>query len=77
MVGLRPGAHPRLVVGRGRVWVTQTGDGRDHILAPGEGLNLRPRGRVAVQALVEAELVLTDLVEDGAAPGPLRVGPVM
>jgi len=61
---LRPGPRPRLVVEHGRVWVTQTGEGRDHILAPGEGVNLHPRGRVVVQALAEADLVLTDLVED-------------
>lgn len=42
----------------GRVWLTQEGDARDRILAPGEVFRPDRAGRVAVQAFRDARLVL-------------------
>ena len=40
----------------GVVWVTREGDARDYILATGEDLRLEGRGRVVVQAILDAEV---------------------
>jgi nicotinic acid mononucleotide adenylyltransferase len=52
----------------GSVWLTREGDPVDHVLAPGETLQLDGRGRVVVQALQPARLHLSG----PKAPGPLR-----
>ena len=35
----------------GTLWITQTGDGRDHIVLPGESFTAERPGRVVLQAL--------------------------
>jgi hypothetical protein len=35
----------------GTLWITQTGDGRDHIVLPGESFTADRPGRVVLQAL--------------------------
>ncbi len=42
----------------GAVWVTQTGDFADHLLAAGDCLRLPANPHTIVQALRDAELVL-------------------
>lgn len=59
IVDLRP-ARPgeRVEVRDGRVWITQTGDARDHVLEAGETFLPSRRGLVVVQALEPARLLL-------------------
>ncbi|HYE05939.1 MAG TPA: DUF2917 domain-containing protein [Planctomycetota bacterium] len=56
--GRSPGGGSRIAVERGRAWITQTGDRRDHVLERGEVLRLAARGRVVVQNLGDEPLVL-------------------
>ena len=49
---------------RGRAWLTQTGDPRDHILAPGSTHRLGTRGKVTVWAAGPCALKV-----EGTAPG--------
>lgn len=47
-----PGGLPtRIAIHAGTVWITQTGDGHDHIVRAPAVFCPAPRGRVAVQAL--------------------------
>lgn len=48
----RPGV--RIRCRSGRVWVTQAGDSRDYLLAAGQQVALRRRGRVVITALEES-----------------------
>jgi hypothetical protein len=48
-----------IVCVRGEVWVTQRGDVRDYVLAPGEILVVTQRGGVLVEALSDASIVVT------------------
>jgi hypothetical protein len=50
----KPGARISCV--NGLVWVTQSGDGADHVLAQGESFTVFPRGRVVIQALSDARV---------------------
>ncbi|HEY7117744.1 MAG TPA: DUF2917 domain-containing protein [Tepidisphaeraceae bacterium] len=43
---------------RGELWITQSGDERDHVIAEGESFTAAPRGRVVVQALSSARVRL-------------------
>ena len=42
----------------GRLWITQSGDGRDHLLGPGKRFAVLGRGRVVIVALEEAGLTI-------------------
>ncbi len=44
----------------GAVWLTQEGDSRDHVLAPGDARVIESSGRVAVQALRTARVRIVD-----------------
>lgn len=52
-----------LVCRRGRVWVTQEADVRDYVLEPGQMFVIAQPGTVILQALCEAELVLTPALQ--------------
>jgi hypothetical protein len=47
-----------IAVFEGRVWVTQDNDWRDFVLDAGESLAVERHGRVVVQALSDASLLL-------------------
>lgn len=40
----------------GLIWITQTGDGTDHVLAENESFTIALRGRVVIQALSNARV---------------------
>ena len=42
----------------GRLWITQSGDGRDHLLTPGKRFAVLGRGRVVIVALQAAALTI-------------------
>lgn len=42
----------------GRLWVTQAGDGRDHLLGPGDCFAVTTRGRVVIVPLKDVRLAL-------------------
>jgi hypothetical protein len=44
----------------GQLWITQAGDGRDIILLAGESFTPAAKGRVVVQALSDARVVVRD-----------------
>lgn len=48
---------------RGRVWVTQEADVRDYVLEPGQMFVIAQPGTVILQALRDAELVLTPALQ--------------
>ena len=48
----------RIVARRGIVWVTEEGDGVDHIVGPGDALIVAHAGRTVVQALQPAWISL-------------------
>jgi hypothetical protein len=52
----------RIAARTGRVWITQEGDRRDHIVGPGETLVVARPGRTVVQALQSARIALRDRV---------------
>jgi hypothetical protein len=64
--------HPQrgqcLVVFSGRVWLTQDGDSRDHVLKPGASFTFDRTSLVLVQALEPAYL---SVLEPNAAPEPI------
>ena len=49
----------RIFCRQGQCWLTQSGDHRDHILGPGDGFNVRSRGRLIVTATEPCQLLLT------------------
>lgn len=50
----------RIVARSGTVWVTEEGEARDHIVAPGDALVVARSGRTVVQALQAAWISLAD-----------------
>jgi hypothetical protein len=52
----KPGARVSCV--GGSIWVTQTGDGADHVLGEGESFTVYLRGRVVIQALSDARVLV-------------------
>lgn len=52
-----------IVCRRGRVWVTQEADVRDYVLEPGQMFVIAQPGTVILQALRDAELVLTPALQ--------------
>ena len=50
----------RILARLGTVWVTEEGEGRDHIVGPGDSLVVARGGRTVVQALKAAWVSLTD-----------------
>ncbi len=58
----------RIVTRIGRVWVTEEGDNRDHVVGPGEALLVAHNGRTVVQALQSSWISLAD--GPGAANDP-------
>jgi Protein of unknown function (DUF2917) len=59
-VRVEPGARIEIVCLSGVLWVTQEGDCRDLFLAPGESLELFPRGATLVTALEPSTLRAVD-----------------
>lgn len=53
----------------GRLWVTQDGDPRDHVVDAGESLRFDRDGLVIMQALADARLLRLDPIAD---PAPIR-----
>jgi hypothetical protein len=51
-------AGQNLTCESGVVWLTQSGDGHDHILRAGQSFVARRRGRIVVQAMEDAVLRL-------------------
>jgi hypothetical protein len=60
---VEPGTRVEIACLSGVVWITQQGDLRDLFLAPGESLELLPRGRTLLTAL---EPSLVRVVDAGA-----------
>jgi hypothetical protein len=54
----------------GAIWVTQQRDFRDHVLTAGEMFLISQRGKVVVQALVDARMQLTPSL--ATTPRPAR-----
>lgn len=52
----------------GTLWVTQQGDGRDHILKPGDRMEICLKGKVVLQACGKTELRL-EKPRPGSLPG--------
>lgn len=44
-----------LLCEKGILWVTQSGDHRDHLLAAGQNLIIKKQGRVLIEALQDVE----------------------
>lgn len=57
-----------LVCARGRVWVTQEQDVQDYVLGPGQMFVITQPGKVILQALSQAEVLLTPALQ----PRPYR-----
>jgi len=51
----------KIEVQSGNLWVTQKGDGVDHVLGPGESYTVAGRALVVVQALLRSAFRLTAL----------------
>jgi hypothetical protein len=66
---VEPGTRVEIACLSGVVWITQQGDLRDLFLAPGESLELLPRGRTLLTAL---EPSLVRVVDAGATPRAVR-----
>jgi len=56
-----------IAVFEGRVWVTQDNDLRDFVLEAGESLAFDRRGRVVVQALSDASVLVFDSIDGNTA----------
>jgi len=56
-----------IAVVEGQVWLTQPNDLRDHVLQPGESFAFDGHGRVVIQALGDASVLLLDKVEEASA----------
>ena len=57
---VEPGMRVEIACLSGVVWITQQGDLRDLFLAPGESIELLPRGRTLVTALEPALVRVVD-----------------
>ncbi len=55
----RPGME--LSCEKGILWVTQSGDIRDYLLAPGQNLVIKNQGSVLIEALREVEFKISSL----------------
>jgi len=64
-----------IVCVRGEVWVTQTGDVRDYVLAPGEILVVTQRGGVLVEALSDASILVTPSLKSPPYKGQYPIFP--
>ena len=60
----------RIVARTGTVWVTEEGEGRDHIVGPGDALIVARPGRTVVQALQSAWISLTESLAAANDPSP-------
>lgn len=58
-----------VVVFQGKVWITQQGDERDHILSSGESFTFDRPGLALVEALETSSVVV--LTEPAATPEPI------
>jgi hypothetical protein len=63
----------RILARAGTVWVTEEGDGKDHIVRPGDTLTVAHPGRTVVQALQAAWISIGEGV--AAANEPAYVEP--
>ncbi len=57
-IGMSPEHGARILIERGRAWITQSGDSRDHLPRPGDIVRLAATGRVVVQNLGDQPLAL-------------------
>lgn len=64
-----------IVCVHGEVWVTQKGDVRDYVLAPGEILVVTQRGDVLVEALSDASIAVTPSLKSLPYKGQYSVFP--
>jgi hypothetical protein len=65
----------RIVARSGTVWVTEEGEGRDHIVGPGDALIVARPGRTVVQALRSAWISLTESLAAANDPAPFGLMP--
>ena len=61
-----------IAVVEGQVWLTQPNDLRDHVLQPGESFAFDGTGRVVIQALCDASVLLLDKVDEASADDQSR-----
>lgn len=54
--GIKPGST--LFCDAGVLWVTQTGDRQDYVLLPGQKMTVTKRGKVLVEAMRDADLLV-------------------
>ena len=54
--GIKPGST--LFCDAGILWVTQAGDRQDYVLLPGQKMTVTKRGKVLVEAMRDADLLL-------------------
>src|SRR5262249_33167575 len=54
---------------RGKLWITQHGDARDHVVASGESFTIDQPGLALIEALEPSSLVV--LVEPTTVPDPI------
>ena len=60
----------------GRLWITQAGDSRDHLLAVGDSFTVASRGRVVIVALEGASLEMAVPARSAGRNG-LRLAPAL
>jgi len=58
--GTSPGPGLRIRCTRGQLWITQAGSTDDVVLLAGDTFTPAPRGRVVIQALTDARVVLVE-----------------
>lgn len=51
---IRPGV--KVICKRGLLWLTQTGVPQDYVLSAGDGLVVKQRGKLLIEAMQEADL---------------------
>lgn len=54
--GIKPGST--LFCDAGVLWVTQAGDRQDYVLLPGQKMTVTKRGKVLVEAMRDADLLV-------------------
>jgi len=70
VVSLDDAQGTRILARSGTVWVTEEGEGRDHIVGPGDALIVARPGRTVVQALRSAWISLTQSLVAANDPAP-------
>ena len=60
VVALDDACGMRISTRTGSIWVTEEGDGRDHVVGPGQALVVSRNGRTLVQALKSSWISIVD-----------------